>query len=488
MKNLILILLLIPTTLLASNYSMRKCVVLPVTDSAGNSLGHEIYEEVEYYLKEKAWCKYESNAELIEIFSKYRQSLKYHLDDPNVLKTVADRMKVGTLIKIDIKYDVNQATVTLNVIGDNGKDVYFSETSILAHVNAQTVTNTIKNWLEIYEATIPYHGRVLGILGDQVTFTIPKHLKIKVGQDIRIRRYTGKTRHPLLKKVVEWDAELIARGKVKSISGEQALGIIKVYEKGDRAKIGDWVKLERFIPQTNIDGNSDEVNNLENQFGKLGFFTLYFDLSTSSVGTNANSNNKVAGFIYGFSAQVEAWITRKYFALGEFSKRLGTLKEESGSPNLSSVDYTNGVLKVGGGYKHLPLGFFFGPQINLYGGYAVYSYDVEESTTDGFGSNSISGFFLGVGGNMPLQKGIRLFGAAEFMPFPNFEDDDGIYGTNKSASSLMFKAGVKYQYSPLIAIDGAFEVQNNSAKFSSGNTSQVSYKDSIIRVGGSFIF
>ena len=152
------------------------------------------------------------------------------------------------------------------------------------------------------------------------------------------------------------------------------------------------------------------------------------------------------------------------------------------------MDYTNGVLRVGGGYKHLPLGFFFGPQIDLYGGYAVYSYNVEESATDGFGSNSISGFFLGVGGNMPLQRGIRLFGSAEYIPFPTFEDVDDVFGSNKSASSLVFRAGVKYQFSPLITIDGAFEQQNNSAKFSSGNASQVSYKDSIFRIGGSFIF
>jgi hypothetical protein len=488
MKIILFSILAYSLSLFADTHSMRNCVVLPVTDTAGNSLGHEVYEEVEYYLKEKSWCNYRSNADLIEIFSKYRESLRMHLEDPNVLRTVADRMQAGTLIRVDISYDVNQAKVKLDVIGDNGKDVYFSETTILAEVNIQTVITTIKNWLEIYEASIPYHGRVLGILGDQVTFTIPKHLKLKVGQDIRIRRYVGKTRHPLLKKVVEWDTDLIARGKIKSISNGQALGLIKVYERGDKVKLGDWVKIDKFIPATNISANADKVNDIENQFGKLGFFTLYFDFDSSSVGTNTSDNNKVAGFIYGFSAQVEAWITREYFLVGEFARRLGSLKEESGSPGLSTVDYTNGVIRIGGGYKHLPLGFFFGPQINLYGGYAIYSYNVEESASDGFGSNSISGFFIGVGGNMPLQKGIRLFGSAEFIPFPSFEDEDDIFGSNKSAESLVFRAGVKYQFSPLITIDGAFEVQNNSAKFSNGNTSQVSYKDSIIRVGGSFIF
>lgn len=488
MKKILLIISIISSFAFAETYSMRDCLVLPVTDSAGNSLGLEIYEDIEYYLKEKAWCNYSSNADLFEIFSKYRQSLKFHLEDPNVLRTVADRMKVGTMIRIDIKYEVNQAAVTMDVIGENGKDVYFSETTILAEVNAPTVVNTIKNWLEIYESSIPYHGKVVGVLGDQITFTVPKHLKIKVGQEIRVRRFVKKTRHPLLKKVVEWDADLVARGRLSNLNNGQALGVIKVYERGDKVVVGDWVKIDKFIPQAKYLPNEDKVNDLNNQFGKLGFFTLYFDLDSASVGTNTNENIKVGGFVYGVSAQVEAWITRQYFALGEFSRRLGTLKEESGSPGNSSVDYTAGVIRVGGGYKHLPLGFFFGPQIDLYGGYASYSYNVEESATDGFGANSISGFFLGVGGNMPLQRGIRLFGSAEYMPFPTFEDEDSIFGSNKSASSLVFRAGVKYQFSPLVTIDGAFEQQNNSAKFSNGNTSQVSYKDSIFRIGGSFIF
>ena len=68
MKKLLLLLLLVPFIAKAEKYSMRDCLILPVTDSAGNSLGLKIYEEVEYYLKEKAWCNYESNAELFEIF------------------------------------------------------------------------------------------------------------------------------------------------------------------------------------------------------------------------------------------------------------------------------------------------------------------------------------------------------------------------------------------------------------------------------------
>lgn len=471
----------------AEDYNMRHCLLLPVTDSAGNALGFEVYEGVEKYLKTSVWCDYVSSAELIEVFSKYREGLKAHLNDPKVLATVSQRMRVGTLIRMDLKYKVNEVELTMEVVGENGRDTYFSEKALLPSNDPTQITQTAKNWLELYEATIPYDGKVLGILGDQVTFSYPYRSDINVGQEFRVRRLSKKSKHPLLKKVVEWDSEVLARGQVHSLNNGQALGNIKVYEQNTKLMPGDWIVLEDFAPQKAL----KEVTYTEakaNQFGKLGFASLYFDIGSSSVGTNTDDNNKANGITYGFSAEVEAWVTREWFVTGALGRRLGTLEEESGSLSLSTINITSGFYKVGGGFKYLPLGFFYGPQINLIAGYANYTYDVEESADDGFGKNSISGAYLGVGGNMPLQRGLRLFGQAEFMPFATFTDEDDIFGNEKSASSLVFKGGVKYQYSPLLSIDAALEVQNNSAKFKSGDTSQVSYRDSILKLGGSFIF
>lgn len=471
----------------AEDFSMRRCLLLPVTDTAGHSLGFQVYESLEAYLKEAKWCDYVSSAELIEVFSKYREGLEAHLKDENVLRTVAQRMRVGSIIRLDLDYDVNQVKATLDVLGENGRDIYFSEKEVIDAKNPDQIIQAAKNWLELYETSIPYDGKVLGVLGDQITFSYPKNSAPVVGQEFRIRRLTGKSKHPLLKKVVEWDTEAVAKGEVFNISNDQALGNIKIYERATKVQPGDWVVIEEYTAEKAIEDVSQaEVK--ANQFGKLGFVTLTLDVGSSSVGTNAADNNKATGFTYGFSAEVEAWITREYFVMGEISRRLGTLEEESGSLALDTINITSGVYKVGGGYKFLPLGFFYGPQINLMAGYANYTYDVEESAQDGFGKNSISGFFVGVGGNMPLQKGIRVFGKAEFIPFSKFTDEDDIFGSEKSSSSLVFKGGLKYQYSPLLSLDAALEVQNNSAKFDSGDISQVSYRDSIFKLGGSFIF
>ncbi|MCO4752927.1 MAG: hypothetical protein KC478_00525 [Bacteriovoracaceae bacterium] len=466
---------------------MRNCLLLPVTDSAGNSLGYKVYEGIETYLKTSKWCDYKSSAELIEVFSRYRDRLQEHLKDPKVLTTVSNRTSAGSLVRVSLEYEVNQVKVEMDIVGENGTDIYFSEKDTLQDTSPDQIVQTVRSWLELYETTIPYDGKVLGVLGDQLTFTYPKKLKLDVGQGFRVRRFVSKNKHPLLKKVVEWDTDLLARGKVFNVNDNQALGLVKVYESNLKVSPNDWVVFEESTPgQVIEDTTYPEVK--ANQFGKLGFLTLYFDIASTSVGTNTADNNKATGFTYGVSAEVEAWLTRNYFVMGEFGRRLGTLSEQSGSLNLSEVSITSGSLKIGGGYKYLPLGFFYGPQINLTAGYASYSYDVEESSTDGFGKNSISGIFLGVGGNMPLQKGIRIFGGAQFIPFSSFDDEDNIFGSEKSSSSMVFRGGLKYQYSPLISLDAAFETQNNSVKFDSGSTTQLNYRDTVLKFGGSFIF
>lgn len=471
----------------ADKYSMRRCALLPVTDTAGNALGFKVYERLEKHLKDAKWCDYVSSAELIEVFSKYRDGLEAHLKEPKVLATVAERLKAGSLIRLDLDYEVNQARMSMEVVGENGKDVYFSEKAVVDTENPMAVAQTAKNWLELYETSIPYDGKVLGVLGDQITFRHPRKMDVSVNQNFRIRRLEGKSKHPLLKKVVEWDTESVARGRIFNVNGGQALGNIKVYERDTKIKPGDWVVLEEFAPSQDIAKvTKDQAK--AHQFGKLGFATLYLNLGFGSVGTNTGESKKAGGLSYGFSGEVEAWITRKWFATGELGRRLATYDEESGSLALDSADVVAGVYKLGGGYKYLPLGYFYGPQINLLAGFANYTYNVEESAADGFGQNSISGVYLGVGGNMPLKKGVRVFGQAEFMPFSEFNEEDDIYGSEKSSSSLVFKGGLKYQYSPLISLDAALEIVNNSAKFDGGDVSQVSYKDNILKLGASFIF
>lgn len=487
MKYLLLLLFLFSTTVFAENYSMRKCMLLPITDTAGNSLGYKIFENLEKRLKRDGWCDYVSSSEVIGIFSKYREKLNQYLNDENVLRTVADRLKVGTMIRISLQYDIDKVNIKFDVIGENGVDVYMSEKTIVNEIHVDPIMTAINNWVELYKETIPYHGKVLGVLGDQVTFSFPKDKNIVVGQDLTIRRLRMKKRHPLLKKIVEWDSIMLAKAKVFNKSQGQALGVVKVYTTNKKLEVGDWVSLERVDP-SKIQGTRKFRNYEENKFGKLGELAIAFTLGNHTTSSSLQSGTaKMGGFLYGVSLAAEAWITRNYFAIGEFSRRVGNLSKSGGSPSQTTSGQSAGTLRIGAGYKYLPMGFFYGPQVDLYTGFVRYSYQLDKSAVDGFGSNNFSGLFVGVGGSIPLKKTIKVYGKGEILPFGSFNDNDGILGSSKSVSSMRLDVGVHYNWSPTIKLLGGFEVLNNSAKLS-GTPSEISYSDSQLKVGGIFTF
>lgn len=489
MKKLLLIpiIFLISSIAHADLHSMRRCMILPITDTLGNSVGFKIYENLERYVRETKWCEYVPSSEIIEIFSKYRDKLPQYLEDEKVLRTVADRLRVGTIIRVNVSYDVDKMNLSMDIVGENGSDIYFSEKAVLNKIELLQANTALINWLELYETIIPYDGKVIGILGDQITFSYSKNKNVAIGQEFKVKRFINKKKHPLLKKVVEWDSEVIAKGKVFNLSRGQVLGVIKVYTSNKKLKAGDWIRLEQVNPRKAMADRNFPMYEKQ-KFGRLGEVSLSLSLSSNTATTSAVSgNNKMNGIIYGFSGELESWITRNYLVFGEFSKKLGNLSKSSGSPASNTTGQNTTTIKIGGGYKYLPMGFFYGPQVDIYGGYAKYSYKLDTSGIDGFGENSFSGIMIGVGGSIPLKKGIRVFASGEIMPFGEFTDTSSIYGSNKSISSMVLEVGAKYLWSPNLQIRGAFELINNSAKFS-GSNSELSYNDTSIKLGGTFAF
>lgn len=486
MIKLLYILLILVSFTVSAQSSMRRCTLLPITDSVGGAIGYKVFDEIERDLKRSNWCTYVSNSGLINIFSRYRENLPQYLKTKEVLATVADKLKVGSLIRIGIVNEVSGVEVQMEVYGENGEDIYFSEKSVLKSDDIEVISSTIEAWLDTYSKTIPYDATVMGILGDQITLDVGKGYPIQIGQKFVVKRLMAKKKHPLLKKVVDWDSKLLAEGSVFNISDNQALGMIKVYKDDQKLAPGDWVRLEEF--------KSDEIKEAdlkkaeEEKLGTLGLLSLALFGSSSSVDTTTpTGSNRWSGNLFGIDVRGEAWITRQYFAALEIVRSLGGLSKSSGSPAKSSPNVNNGSFKLTGGYKYLPIGFFYGPQIDLYAGYANKSYDVDLSAADGIGKNSFSGILVGIGANVPINREFRFFTRADFMPFPTFTDDDNIYKSAKSASSLDLEIGMKYQYTVRMTLDASIESRSSKAKFNSG-FKEISYKDNVLKLGTTFNF
>jgi hypothetical protein len=275
-----------------------------------------------------------------------------------------------------------------------------------------------------------------------------------------------KKKHPLLKKIVDWEMTLLAEGKIFNISDNQALGMVKSYRTDTKLIAGDWVRLlpkkEEPLIQEVIEDSEDK------EPGKLGILSIGLLASNSSVdSTNSTGSKRMSGNLLGFDFRAEGWITRDYFLAFEVARTVGKLSKASGSPSKSTINAQYGFSKVTAGYKYLPLGFFYGPQIDIYGGYASYLFDLQYSGSDGFGQSTISGLLLGVSTNVPINREYKFMAKADFIPFPKFADSDNIFTSPSSVSLIDLEVGIKYQYTPKMTLDGSLQTIAGKSRFSS---------------------
>ncbi len=488
-KILLLVLITLPVfSEVNSRFSMRRCMLLPISDKVEGAVAFKVFEKVETYLKNSDWCYYKTNSGILNILQNYQPNLERHLTNPEVLRTVANKTKAGSLFHINISSLTQGTDLAMKVYGDNGEDVYFKEKVRLKRYDVDLIARTIINWINVYEKTIPYDGRIVGVLGNQFTVDIGRASKVFIGNDLVVMRPLDKKRHPLLNEVVEWQTENIGKGNIVNVSEFQSSASMKEYQTRLKLEPGDWVIIEKKLKQ-DVKNKVDYPDLEGYEFGQLGVAGIGAKFASGSDTVNiSNTTNRVSGVLYGINGSIEIWATRNMWGSLEVERNIGSYKLKEGSANTSEPGVTQSIFKAKIGYKYLPMGFFYGPQVDIYGGYGKYTYDMDTSTGDGFGKHSFSGILIGAKGNLPFHRLFRGFLKLDLLVSPGYEEDDvEIFGDSaNSVTSFQVEFGSSYVYSPQINIDGSFEITSNKAKFN--DAGQVAFKEAALKLVGKFSF
>lgn len=489
-RTLILGALALTTLNAFAEQSMRRCMLLPIMDSVGGAMGFKTFENLEEYLKEGGWCYYRSNSEIINILGSYKQNLGAHLQNKEVLKVIADKTGAGSLIKVELRSEVKGVNVKVMVFGENGEDIYFKEETRLNTDDITVIAQTVKNWLAVFEKTIPYDGKVMGVLGDQFSIDTGKMNGMNLSADVTVLRPVKKRAHPLLKEIIDWETEKIAKAKVFNVTESQSQAKVSEYEGRKRLKVGDWVRVDKPEATTLTSPPTSTYDDVKGyEFGKLGVASLDLMLGKASMSnTNASgSKRSMGGTIYGVDLNVELWATRNWWGAIEIARSMGSLSKDEGTLTSESSSYSESLTKLKFGYRFLPLGFFYGPQVDAYGGYLVQSYGPDRNVNDGFVEATFKGLYFGAKGSIPMDKEFRLFLSLDFMPFPGYEEDSRLYGEADSASNYHLEFGGSYAYSPSMNIEASWNFAQSKANFVSPDR-EVRFSDSYLKIGAAFNF
>ncbi len=469
--------------------SARRCMILPVRDSVGGALGFEVFAKIESYLKSSRWCYYQYNSEIINILSNYKKNLDAALDNPKVLKLVSEKTNSGSLIKVKIQSLPKGVAIDMNVIAANGRDILFKEKIELNGDDPALIAQTVNNWLDQYEKQIPYDARVLGVLGQQFSIDLGKDAGIYTDFDVKVLRPMRKRRHPLLKEVVDWETKTIATGRIIHVG--ESLSQVKVvkYEDKSLIQIEDWVLIDKNTKASEkkdlkYEPYPDERQ--EGSFGRLGTLGLSMGIGSGSNNNSstADGTKAISGVNFNLGVSGEFWITRNYWVgldlekgFGSYSKDAGNLVSDSNSMDLSTV-------RLLFGYKYLPLGFFYGPQIDVYFGYGSYTHGFDNQVADGFTQVAFSGLLVGAKGSMPISKMVRAYFQFDFIFSPSFEEEVAINGKPKDASNIRVEFGGEYKYAAGTSLFGGINYLGDKASFSNAN--KVTIKNTQLKAGIKF--
>lgn len=489
MQRILIVLMIFIQSSLYANLNMRRCLLLPVEDNLGGALSFKVFKEVEQSLKNSDWCFYKSNSKIMDILSNHRKNLKELIKDPSVIRVIAEKTKAGSLIKVKLVKELNGIAVQINVFGSNGEDIYFSEKGQSRQDDYKVVAQMIKNWLNVYSKQIPYEGKIVGVLGTQFTIDAGKSRSIFQGNEIIVMRPTNKRAHPLLKEIVDWETEKIAEGKVIFSTDNQSQGNIKLYSGKKKIRMGDWIILKKeSLTGEKVEKVAFDEDDNQFKFGKMGTVSLNFLLGKTSVTTeNSGSIGKLSGNSLGLDLDVNIWITRKYWASLGLSRIQGTMKGREGIGADVENEVTTSNFNVKFGYKYLPMGFFNGPQVDFYGGFASQKYAMETSTTYGLTEISFAGLTFGAIGTLPIQNMFKLKTELSFIFNPSYEELSSIYGEDDSASSYRIRFGGNYLYAPNVTIDLFYSIVSSKASFLSPVRS-IQAKVSALNLGATYTF
>ena len=485
-KKYIILVFILMSFPLYSSESMRNCILLPVIDGLDNKLGFKVFEEIETYIKEGSWCTYKSNSELINILGQYSKNLEGHLENKDVLRIIADKTKAGTLIRVNLQLQAGVTDIKVEVVGENGEDKYFKEQTQLKSNDSSLIAQTVKNWLELYEKTIPYDGRVKGILGDQFTIDIGKKSHVFNGSEIIIERQTIKRQHPLLKEIVDYQTEKIGEAKIITVSDNEAQAKIINYDGQKKLKLEDWIKVRANEQRKAIEQitYSEKENDT---FGKLGSIGLFLNLGTAAVAKTGVEDQSMKGIMYGVDVEAEIWATRVYWLGLDVEQKFGTYSKNVGTFTTQKNAASSTFIRFKAGYKYLPMGFFYGPQIDAFVGFASYDYGLATNVADGFTEVAFGGILVGTKGSIPIYDLIRIYLQFDFLITSSFKEKVEMLNSDDSSSNYHIEAGGQYKYAPNVTLSSGLSVLSNKANFQ-GTIKEEQFNDVSVKVGTIFAF
>lgn len=343
-------------------------------------------------------------------------------------------------------------------VGQSGLPLIQEELNDYQGFEIADLEKQLEGMYERVKARLPYRGMILSRRGQEVTISLGYKSGIKNNDEISVIQILKISRHPKLKFMISTEKEIL--GKIKVFKTDESLSFAYVtYERepGTVQTNAKLLPLDFIQYQEPVIANGKVIPGLENRkdrelsYGEspgewlplqppqYGRIAIMAGLGSYSMSTNLQSSGSLEAstpFAPEIAVKGELWLSSEWNILYNIRQSVfSTSNPLSGSTpgtlNMSLSSY--GVL---GAYNFLMSEDFFGPKIQLSGGYATYNSHSDQSTPLAFTNMNYGGLVFGLLGQFPLTEQVPLDLGAQFNLFLSPSMSESVASGNSAQSSI----------------------------------------------------
>ncbi|MDA9189409.1 hypothetical protein N9O57_00335 [bacterium] len=435
-------------------HSMRSCILLPIIGE--KFFPEDFYYDLEEELADVEKCGFRKGSNVKGLLSRYGEPRSY-LYNKEVLSLIAKKTQSGSLIRIKIVPSALGVRLSMDVVAENGLDIYFSRTKTLSSNNLEFIVELLKSWIHLYSDVIPYHGKVVKIVqgdkllvdfGGNAEFGASKNFEVFKPTHLSIYRYNNLSH-------AKWKKLLVGAGSFEDIQDDFSVGVIeKIVQGGKPIEVGDWVVGDKKLLETN--NVKDLISKAKDRGTKyLGHFTAGGELSRLTSSRNGNSGNLYSAHFdlaYYFSPSIHFYFDLK--------------KEVSASDGFESSGSSIGAAI---GTSYVPDFKFFPLVIDAFIGYRRKNFDLKGLKEPFLGELTFTGAYIGASVEFPVYNQLSILGKVKIAPFDQAVNSNKLLGKIKSANSRDLSVTAFYKFNESVGVYASYIYQKFESNYELDN-------------------
>lgn len=469
--------------------SIEKVAVVNVVDNVSGIYAKPLEEHLRNLIqKQKTW-------DLTEQKPRAVQAPEELEENPKEVAALLKSLKVQGLITLRISRGPAGVSMKLNLfVGKDGFLLAQEKVDNLSQFDVKSLQNQLAALYENIKKHVPYSGEILSRRGQQITMNFGRNQGALENSEVSVIQIFKLNRHPKYKFIVSVDKEILGRVRITKVEDSISFATILSEKEAGCLSVGNKVMTHEFVtyadPGVSADGKvlnelaerGDKEVSLGNKpvewvpdtpptFGKVA---LLLGIGNYSYNTNLTTAGAITGskdYMPSIALESELWINPKFQLEFDLRDSVGSISNPLSGSSPSTLNVSLMHYQLLASYSFLIAEDFFGPKINLKGGFATHNTFVDSSTPLGLNSTSYTGMVLGVGGSFPISPEVPYILGADLYFYLNSdlsESPQGSGGANNTINTFDFY--LAYQMKQRLRLRGEILFDQFSSSFSGGGS------------------